>query len=291
MGTRAESPAHGRVALSDVLSKSLPRLSPTHRRVAHFVANNPQFASLASTRQLAEKTGVDAATISRFAKAVGFAGFNHLRQELRHTYLGRLEPLELIKRQQTSAGNAYRAAVLRDVQNLQALLDTLDAGTLDRLASRMLSARQVLVVAFGSYAAPAVALAHLCAALEVDARAEFRGRVHWATQLAGLTSRDLVIGIGFWQCDRDVIAAVRWASEHGIPTAAITDSSVSPLARCAKLRVVVPSEGMLFFQSVTASLTVVYGLIAAMWARLPAGRRARYWRIRRAFRDLDVFAR
>jgi DNA-binding MurR/RpiR family transcriptional regulator len=276
------------LVLTDLLSESLPRLSRTHQRVAHFVANNPQFASLASTRQLAEKAGVDAATITRFAKAVGFTGFQQLRQELRHTYLGRLEPLELIERQRAS-GNVYRAAVLRDVQNLQSLLETIDTRALDRLADQMLAARQVLIVAFGSYAAPAIALAHLCAALDVDARVETRGRVHWATDLTRMTSRDLVIGIGFWQCDRDVVAAVQWASEHGIPTVAIADSSVSPLARHAKVKVIVPTEGMLFFQSVTASLSVVYGLIAAMWTRMPSARRARYWRIRRAFRDLAVF--
>ena len=278
-----------RLVLTDLLAESLPRLSRTHQRVAHFVANNPQFASLASTRQLAEKAGVDAASITRFAKAVGFTGFHQFRQELRHTYLGRLEPLELIERQHASSRNVYRAAILRDMQNLQNLLETIDTRTLDRLASQMLSARQVLIVAFGSYAAPAIALAHLCVALDVDVRAETRGRVHWATQLTGLTSRDLVIGIGFWQCDRDVVAAVRWASEHGIPTVAIADSSVSPLARHAKLKVIVPTEGMLFFQSVTASLSVVYGLIATMWTRMPPARRARFWRIRRAVKDLAVF--
>jgi DNA-binding MurR/RpiR family transcriptional regulator len=278
-----------RLVLTDLLAESLPRLSRTHQRVAHFVANNPQFASLASTRQLAEKAGVDAASITRFAKAVGFTGFHQFRQELRHTYLGRLEPLELIERQHASSRNVYRAAILRDMQNLQNLLETIDTRTLDRLASQMLSARQVLIVAFGSYAAPAIALAHLCVALDVDVRAETRGRVHWATQLTGLTSRDLVIGIGFWQCDRDVVAAVQWASEHGIPTVAIADSSVSPLARQAKLKVIVPTEGMLFFQSVTASLSVVYGLIATMWTRMPPARRARFWRIRRAVKDLAVF--
>ena len=278
-----------RLVLTDLLAESLPRLSRTHQRVAHFVANNPQFASLASTRQLAEKAGVDAATITRFAKAVGFTGFHQLRLELRHTYLGHLEPLELIERQRASSKNVYRAAILRDLQNLQSLLETIDTRTLDRLASQMLAARQVLIVAFGSYAAPAIALAHLCAALDINVRTETRGRVHWATHLTGLSARDLVIGIGFWQCDRDVVAAVQWASEHGIPTVAIADSSVSPLARHAKLKVIVPTEGMLFFQSVTASLSVVYGLISAMWTRMPPARRARYWRIRRAFRDLAVF--
>ncbi len=264
-------------------------LSPKHKTIAQFVADNPQFASLASTRQLAERIGADAATITRFAKALGFSGFNHLRHELRHTYLGLLGPQELMQRQRAAPGNVYRAAVLRDLQNLQNLLETLDLTVLDRVAGALLAARRTLVVASGSYAAPAIVLSQLCTALDVHVDVEMRGRVYWTSQLAQLTSRDLVMGISFWQCDRDTVTAVKWASEHGLRTVAITDSSVSPLAQQAQLRVVVPTEGMLFFQSVTASLSIIYGLIGAMWARIPASRRSTYARIRQAFRDLEVF--
>jgi DNA-binding MurR/RpiR family transcriptional regulator len=82
---------------------------------------------------------------------------------------------------------------------------------------------------------------------------------------------------------------VRWAGKRGIKTVAITDSSVSPVAQAATHRVIVPTEGMLFFQSVTASLTVIYGLVASMWKRAPAGRRAVYDKVRKAFDELRVF--
>ncbi len=277
------------LSLVDLLTHRGDSLSPKHKTIAQFVADNPQFASMASTRQLAERAGVDAATVTRFAKAVGFSGFNHLRQELRHTYLGLLEPQELMARQRLAPGNVYRAAVLNDLQNLQHLLETLDTATLDRVAAALLAARRTLVVASGSYAAPAIVLSQLCTALDVHADVETRGRVYWTSQIAQLTPRDLVLGISFWQCDRDTVTAVKWASEHGLRTVAITDSSVSPLAQHAQLRVIVPTEGMLFFQSVTASLSVIYGLVAAMWARIPASRRSTYARIRQAFRDLEVF--
>jgi DNA-binding MurR/RpiR family transcriptional regulator len=283
--------APGSRSLADLLARHLDRLSPKHKVIAQFVTDNPQFASLASTRQLAERTGADAATITRFAKALGFSGFNRLRQELRHTYLGHLDPQELMRRQRFARGNVYRAAILRDLQNLQNLLDTLDTSVLDRVAARLLAARRTVVIATGSYAAPALVLGHICTALDVHVDVETRGRLYWSSQIASLTSRDLVIGISFWQCDRDTVDALQWANEHGVPTAAITDSSVSPLAKHANLRVIVPTEGLLFFQSVTTSLSVVYGLVATIWARLSPSRRSTYARIRQAFRDLDVFVK
>ncbi len=267
------------------------KLTGKHREVAQFVLNNPQFSSLASTRQLAQKVDVDATTIMRFARALGFSGFTHFQQELRHSYLGLLDPPELIKRQPADPKNVYRAAALRDLRNLHTWLETLDVGVLDQLVDRLLAARRTMVIATGSYAAPALVLAHLCGAFDLQVDVEIRGRVYWVSHLARMTRRDLVIGISFWQCDRDTVDAIGWAARRGVPTAAITDSSLSPLAERTDLRVIVPTEGMLFFQSVTVSLSLVYGLVARMWSQLPAARRGVYDRVRHAFRDLEVFVR
>lgn len=276
-------------ALADLLAGRFSSLSPKHKIVAQFVVDNPQFSSMATTRQLAEKVGVDAATVTRFAKSLGFAGFLQFRRELRGTYLGMLQPTELMERQQPVSGDVYRVMILRDLQNLQELLRTLDVAGLNRAASMLARARRIVAVSSGSYAAAAVVLAQLSMALGIEVEVETRGRVAWVPRLAALSARDVVVGVSFWRCDPEVVAAVRWAAARGVKTLAITDSSLSPLAEVAGHRIIVPTEGMLFFQSVTASLSIVYGLVAAMWMRLPPSRRGIYDRIRTAFDDLHVF--
>jgi DNA-binding MurR/RpiR family transcriptional regulator len=277
------------VSLSDLLSHRFESLSPKHKIVAQFVANNPQFASVTATRELAERTGVNPGTITRFAKALGFSGFHHFRQELRATYLGMLQPDEMIHRHPSMPGDPYRAMIMRDIENLNRLFQTLDAAALNRVASLLLESRRTFVLSSGSYAAPALVLSQLCTALGLDVEVETRGKVDWVPRLATLSPKDLVIGISFWRCDPGVVTALRWARRHDLRTAAITDSSVSPLAREAQHHIIVPTEGMLFFQSVTAGLTAVYGLVAAMWIRMPPARRAIYGRIRRAYDELNVF--
>lgn len=179
--------------------------------------------------------------------------------------------------------------IIRDVDNLHRLLQTLDTTALDRVGALLLGAPRTIIVTSGSYAAPAIVLSQLCTALAMDVEVETRGRVAWAPHLAMLRPRDVVMGISFWRCDPEVVAAVRWAARHGLPTVAITDSSVSPLAQEAQHRVIVPTESMLFFQSVTASLSAVYGLVAGMWTRLPPSRRVVYRKIQKAFDELHVF--
>lgn len=276
-------------AITDLMVRRFNGLSANHKRIVQFIIDNPRFASLATVRQLAAKTDVDPATITRMAKALGFAGFQQFRQELRSAYLGMLPPLELMAQQRPESGDVYRAMILRDIQNLNELLRTYDRDALDQVVSLLLASRHVLVISSGSYAAPAVALGQLCLALGIHAEVETRSRIMWAPRLAALTPKDLVIGISFWRGDPETVAAVQWAASHGLPTVAITDSSVSPLGQAARYRIVVPTEGMLFFQSVTASLSVVYGLVAAAWMRLPASRREVYSRIRKAFDELKVF--
>jgi DNA-binding MurR/RpiR family transcriptional regulator len=282
-------PRSNSVSLADLLAHRFNALSPKHKSVAEFVADNPQFASLSATRQLAERTNVNAATITRFAKALGFSGFHQFQQELRATYLGMLRPDELMKRQFTAPRDVYRAMVMRDVDNLQRVLQTIDTAVLDRVGTLLLGARRTMVLSGGSYAAPGAVLSQLCVALGLNVDLEMRGRFAWAPRLAAMGSKDLLVGISFWRGDPDVVEAVRLASRQGIRTVALADSSVSPLAQAADYRIIVPTEGMLFFQSVTASLSVVYGLVASMWTRAPAGRRAVHGKIRRAFEDLRVF--
>src|SRR5215207_3778833 len=69
------------------------KLSPKHQTVARCIAENPAFAAFATAAELGERAGVSAATVVRFAQALGFNGYNELQQNARHEYLRTLRPL------------------------------------------------------------------------------------------------------------------------------------------------------------------------------------------------------
>jgi DNA-binding MurR/RpiR family transcriptional regulator len=62
------------------------------------------------------------------------------------------------------------------------------------------------------------------------------------------------------------VLTTRSARSHGVATVAVTDSLFSPLARAAEHALVVPTESASFFQSMTAATSLVYGLLARLYA-------------------------
>jgi choline dehydrogenase-like flavoprotein len=68
--------------LSD-LQQVYPNLSPQLRRAAHFLIDRPDEIAFTSMRQLADRAGVQPATMVRLAQAIGFEGYEALREPFR----------------------------------------------------------------------------------------------------------------------------------------------------------------------------------------------------------------
>jgi DNA-binding MurR/RpiR family transcriptional regulator len=77
----------------------------------------------------------------------------------------------------------------------------------------------------------------------------------------------------------------------GITTVALTDSLFSPHARAAEHALIVPTESVSFFQSLTAATSLVHGLLAEL-QRLGGERvDANIERSEKAYAELDVLYR
>ncbi|HEY8614462.1 MAG TPA: MurR/RpiR family transcriptional regulator, partial [Roseomonas sp.] len=66
----------------DVLRRALPSLPPRLRDAARFVARHDFDAATRSMRDLAAAAGTNPATFSRLARALGYAGWEQLRDAL-----------------------------------------------------------------------------------------------------------------------------------------------------------------------------------------------------------------
>jgi DNA-binding MurR/RpiR family transcriptional regulator len=256
------------VTLSQEALKDLP---PKQRAIADYMLKNPMVSVGLSVEQLAEIIGVNPSTIVRFAKRLKFKGYGHLRQSLRHQYLSTLEPLGVLEAHSNTMGNSshFKAQFNQDISNLQTVMSTVDETQLDAVVKAVSQARSTLVVSAGSYASLALVFSHQCKFIGYDVEMESRGGSYLAHRLASLTSDDLLLGITFWKGSREVVQAVRWASRKGIPTAALTDSPFSSIAQAARIPLVIPTESTSYFQSLTASLSVVYGLLTGLWMERP----------------------
>jgi DNA-binding MurR/RpiR family transcriptional regulator len=266
----AAVPAEGRIWLAGLLEGI--RLTPRGHDVARLLATNPRAGAFLPASQIAKETGVNVATVVRFAQALGFAGWKEFQLNFRHHYLGSFLPSDLARDRSAARDSPFDAALARDVLNLQAAQSTVDRAELQATVRCVLGAARTLVVSSGSYSAAGHVLAHHASVMGLDVRLETRGGAHLIAALQALEEGDCVIGISFWRLVKHVVVAVREAVRRDLTTVAITDSIFSPLARSATHTLMVPSESVSFFQSMTAPLGVVYGLLAELHAQ--AGERA-----------------
>lgn len=267
-GASSGGAQHAADAIREFFSKATVRMTAKRRLIARYFADHPDVAAYASAQDIALRLGVNTSTVTRFAQVLGFPRYDGLRQTLRHLYLRSLDATQLVGSQVHSPEADFdfvRDVVVRDLGNVEALLDSVDATTVRNVAEKIVEARQTLIVAGGSYAAPAHVLAHSCDSMGCRTKLEVRGEPHTTAALTSMNEKDLVIAITFWRGLVSTVSAAGLAAEKGIPLVVMTDSRYSPVASHADHVLIAPSGGSLFYQSMTAPMTLVYCLVHAVY--------------------------
>jgi len=249
--------------LDSVLGEAYDDLTPKQQVVARYLLGRPTLAPWMTAEDVAAEVGVDPATVVRFVQRLGFSGFRDFRTSLRHAILSRLNAEEkLAVSLRNPRGSVVEDSIRQDLRNLESLLEDPGLEAIDRVADRIIAARRTLAVATGSYAALATILSQGCRWVGLTVDYELTSGGELAHRLAVLGGQDLLIGIGFWRAIKVQTEALRWAREKGIPTVAITDTRLSPLARVADEVLLAPSESASFFQSLVAPISLTYALVA-----------------------------
>jgi len=156
-----------------------------------------------------------------------------------------------------------RAALHRDMQNLHALSNSLNADKICALAKRLYEAPRILLL--GGDAATAL-VHHLEYHLTVIGlpvlSATTAGRVSHVVRTVG--RRDLVIGISFRRGLRQTVEGLQAARRNGAFAVAITDTFVSPLARAADECFIASVETPSFGASYVAPMALIDAIVAAL---------------------------
>src|SRR5882762_6195373 len=110
-------------------------LGPKSERVVHLLATQAEFTSFASASAVAGRAGVDAATVVRTARALGFSGWPDLRLELRNRYLSSLRANEVLNEHEDAASDPIVHALRSDVDNVMLAIRTIDVAQVRAIAA------------------------------------------------------------------------------------------------------------------------------------------------------------
>jgi DNA-binding MurR/RpiR family transcriptional regulator len=228
-----DGPQGSATALEMRFAQAQGALNHRRQRLIRSILDNPEEAYFLSSRELARRYNVDAATIVRTIQALGYQRFADFGADLRRHFVARITPYTVMKaatQEKRSVADHVRHSIERDVENLNLLGTSLDPGRVVELAKSIHRARRIIVVGVDLAASLASFLAYGLQPLGFDAEVPIgsAGQLHHKIRV--LTEKDLLIAISFGRCLRQTVESVLMARERGVPTHGITDSDTSAIA-------------------------------------------------------------
>jgi DNA-binding MurR/RpiR family transcriptional regulator len=278
-------------SLKERIKGALETLSPKHKRLARFILDNSYFTSFASASQLGEKVGTSAATVVRFAQALGFEGYSELQTTLRAelpnlmTTAARMQ--KRMSEQKSPASNPQQV-FYTDIKNIERTASSLSEESLNAACDAIQKARRILVIGAGLSSAPVAFLVHSLKVIGFDALGIQGEGLQAAVEMARISSDDLLIAIDLWRYVRMTVNAVSQAKEIGAPVVAITDSIVSPLAKMANIAFEISAEGVAHSLSVTALMSFLNVIVAMLADRVPEQAYNSLQRVDAEYRNNDL---
>jgi DNA-binding MurR/RpiR family transcriptional regulator len=230
----------------------------------------PRQAAVFSISELGAAFGVHPSTLTRLAKALGFRGFSDFQSVFRrhvagtgHFYSEQASQLRAVSGAQRDSLALFSRIARDERGNVQGMLDSLDAATVEAVAQRLATAQRVRVLGLRQSHSLASYLSYGLGMLrdDVSELSPEHGLAHGLGQLRG---DDVLVVLGFAPYTRLTVTAARMAHELGVPVVAVTDGFASPLAGYAAHTFVSPTGGHFFSNSLAGVLVLLEGLMSVV---------------------------
>jgi DNA-binding MurR/RpiR family transcriptional regulator len=249
------------------------RLTPTQRRIAHSLIQHAPSAAYLSAAEVAALAGVSQPSVTRFAMALGYAGYPALRRELRALVdVGTAtqkagQKADNAHNAEQKASNAMQRAVKAEAEHLERLVDQLqDLEDVDKAADLLVASRPLPVLGLRAAAPLAAYFGYFAAKVHPDVRVLDAGGTHLLDKLdqARAAGAGAMLAIVLPRYPRETFEAIREAKAAGMSVVALTDSAVSPAAEHADVVLPAAVGTQLVFDLHTGPMAMTMVLLQAM---------------------------
>lgn len=276
------------------LEDHLPSLSRGQRAIASYLLANYDEAAFLSGADLAETLGVSVASLTRFARAVGYDGFRDLRRALQELFRARVTPANRLRRKLDElAGNpspVLDQVLQMEIQYLSEARASVDAADLERAVEILVAGERIFAQASG----PSAVLAQLAELrlrrFGVLAIAITESGRHVFEKLHLLQPGDAVLAAGFQYVRPELVAALDRARALGCRSVLITDTLGPALRAQADVILAARRGPVSTFHSLAVPMAILNALLLAMAMARPTESLAALQRFERLRATYDTDA-
>jgi DNA-binding MurR/RpiR family transcriptional regulator len=140
------------MSILDRVQTAADQLTPAEKRLVHAIVAKPREVALGTAADLARRSGVHEATVSRLARKLGFESYSGFRNAVRDEFIVRTDPAVRVRNTLRTSrdGEILGDLISREVEALVAIPDYIEPARLKAAARALASARKIFVFATGN---------------------------------------------------------------------------------------------------------------------------------------------
>ncbi|NLD44803.1 MAG: MurR/RpiR family transcriptional regulator [Chloroflexi bacterium] len=256
------------------LEDRLPNLTKSQQRIALYLLANYDEAAFLSARDLVTTLQVSEATLTRFARAIGYSGFRELRRALQELFRARATPASRLQRKLSELSSnpvpVLTQVLEMEVQYLTEASSEIAHADFGRAVELLLAGERVFTFASG----PSAVLADLAELrlrrMGVLTIAMTESGRHLLEKLQLLGPHDAVLACGFQYVSPELGAVLDHSRQVGCGSVLITDTLGPALRSRADVILAARRGPVSTFHSLTVPMAVLNALLLAIAMARPA---------------------
>ena len=251
-------------------------MSRTHQKIAEYLTQNPNDVAVHSVNSIGEKQGIHASSFVRFAQSLGYSGFKDLQllfqERLATAAPGFESRVHALEQEIKAHGNLADAGffpdlVVNDAASVQSLLDEVSPSDLSAAAD-ILSGADTVFLLGQLRSAPVVEILRYLLTMIGKKCLMLDPSGGLATHVARtIGENDVLLAISFRFYANEVVSITEEASARDVPIVAISDSTLSPLAKSANVLLTASEHSSLISRSLTAPICLAQALALTVAAK------------------------
>jgi DNA-binding MurR/RpiR family transcriptional regulator len=261
-------------SLSTYIQARFDDFSRSQKDVAQYIVDHLDEVAFQTAEELARRANTSSSTVVRFSQALGFEGYPELQQSAREEYRRQHAPSPLPPGGAGPAAplfsldqNEFETMLAADHVNVEDTARRVSRSEVESAIEAIATTPRLLVAGTDQMAFFASYLRHLLMLLDLRAEIVASPSQEALGRLSRIDEETLVIGLSAGRPHPLVVRAMKLARHRKARTMAITDATLSEVAKLAQIRLYYSSNSPAYVRSHTALLSMVQALAYGVYAR------------------------